>query len=385
MEEGHCSLLRAATKSKLLDIFFQRDTDDDFLRSVILCRRYAFSSLEVMGCAVRKLSPHVSKLTGLVDTSAEEVGAVFRVLGMWIDLANRDFLSAELNPILPTLSKMIGMSWIDEEDSDTIDSHRTMESEKERSDSLHESDDDGDDVILSKDAQTAPILDDIEVDIVTQAPSQGREGESEKQERSEGSERRGGEKGERREGRERESAGDFFHFQREMKKVKASLQRQRKSTNEEIDSERTMDIPKKSIFSKTSRYIWNSILTGNEEFITSVAYDLLAMSQKIQNKIPADEIATYPLSYHHGNEGTDSLKDYSLFLNDVSRWVEVLVLSSWDTAERAKVISFFILLLEKSKNIRSYYVAMGLSLGLQSSHIHRYACMCSCVCVSVSV
>ena len=125
---------------------------------------------------------------------------------------------------------------------------------------------------------------------------------------------------------------------------------------------------------KAIRYLqqiqWNLMISLNEEFISNVAVTLLSMSQRIQRKIPADDLASYPLSYKV-NAQCQNVKEYTEFLNDLCRWIEILVLSSPDPAERAKIVTFFIFLMDKSKDLRSYSVCMGVYMGLTSSPIQR--------------
>ncbi len=280
---------------------------------------------------MRQLGMHVNRITGCLDTSSPEVESALRVLWLWAKIARRDFHSAELNPILPTLTKMIGFSWIEEENHEAIQSDEPI--------AIFDFEEGGETI------QT-----------VDKRPVEDKSNKTKVEDRVSG----GG----------YAEGGYLSKLIAELRVVKGSHDTHKEKPDispENMASQRVF------VSKHHRRHIWASLTAANEDFIHSVAHDILTLAQESQKKIPADDLACYPLSYCV-NDSNDAIKGYSRFLNDLSRWVEVLVLSSWDPVERANVISFFILLIQRSISIRSYFVAMGLSIGLQSTSIQRFVC-----------
>ena len=107
-------------------------------------------------------------------------------------------------------------------------------------------------------------------------------------------------------------------------------------------------------------------------FLDKLGDQFVLWTHQMQTRLSPHEIATYPLSYSSGTQ-SPLLLSYSSFVNDVSRWVEVIVLSEWEAKERAKMVEFFVLLLEKLVERRCFLVCMGVAMGLQSSHVDRCA------------
>ena len=108
----------------------------------------------------------------------------------------------------------------------------------------------------------------------------------------------------------------------------------------------------------------------DKENVNKIAEHFLIWSYQMFTRLSPSELATYPL-----NVGSDTvtpqLSLFSNFLNDIHRWVEVLVLSDWDAKDRARTIEMFILLGEALLQKRCYLVAIGVTFGLQSAHILR--------------
>ena len=140
-------------------------------------------------------------------------------------------------------------------------------------------------------------------------------------------------------------------------------------------------------------HFWFLFQSLDEDWIVSISSELLSRSQKLQRDIPISDLANFPLKYKCDASSSDPLKAYNNFLNDLCRWVEILSISSWDAAERAKAVSFAILLLSRSKDMKNYHACLGILMGLLSNHVQRfvqstlsrYMCVCVCVCVCVLV
>ncbi len=114
----------------------------------------------------------------------------------------------------------------------------------------------------------------------------------------------------------------------------------------------------------------HSFLFFQKAFTDNFADHFLIWTHQMQTRLSPHEIATYPLSYSSGTQ-SPLLLSYSSFVNDVSRWVEVIVLSEWEAKDRAKNVEFFISLMEKLMTRRCYLACMGVGVGLQSAFISR--------------
>ena len=113
-----------------------------------------------------------------------------------------------------------------------------------------------------------------------------------------------------------------------------------------------------------------SFLFFQNPFADLFADHFLIWTHQMQTRLSPHEIAAYPLSYSAGTQ-SPLLLSYSSFVNDVSRWVEVIVLSEWDGRERARHIEFFVCLMERLMERRGYLACMGVGVGLQSAHVAR--------------
>jgi hypothetical protein len=108
----------------------------------------------------------------------------------------------------------------------------------------------------------------------------------------------------------------------------------------------------------------------NDDCLSFFSRDLLFLSRRKQWRVSARDLASYPLTYKL-NQTSHAMKEASQFLNDLSRWTEVLVLSCWDAVDRGKMLSFLIHLADRSRQIHSYFIAIGVVMGLLSSHVQR--------------
>ncbi len=123
--------------------------------------------------------------------------------------------------------------------------------------------------------------------------------------------------------------------------------------------------------------LWSLFLSNDEEWIFTLSVELLARSQKLQRDIPISDLADYPLKYKSDVSPSEALRVFNNYLNDVSRWVEVVTLCSWDAGERAKCVSFVVSLLGMCREMKNYHVCLGLMMGLLSPHVQRYYLMLS--------
>jgi hypothetical protein len=278
---------------------FEHDVDEFFIQTILICRKYIFSSLDIFGYAIQLLIPHFNKESELLNDTEQIVQSVFRVLCIWISIDSSDFVSPELSALLPTLTHMLGFDEIE---------------------------------IFGGEMMSNPSMLPIS------------------------------------------NVGTKNYIQIFKQKLIHSLhlskEAQALQTGEGLQSTRAKAI-------RTLHQIqWGYMLNLNEDFINNVSVALLSTTQRIQKKIAADELVSYPLSYK-ANVQSPNIKEYTEYLNDICRWVEILVLSSADSSERAKVITFFIFLLDKSRELRSYSVCMGIYMGLSSSPVQRYIFYCS--------
>jgi hypothetical protein len=136
------------------------------------------------------------------------------------------------------------------------------------------------------------------------------------------------------------------------------------------------EVPK-SILSRSSlSVIWGHIMdtpsSSALSFASKFTRHLLFRSQCLQKRISCQDLSCYPLSYKSESATCSEIKDFTTFLCDLARWVEVMVLSSWDATERAKVLTFLIWIVDQSKASFNFYGAFGLILGLQSPHLARF-------------
>jgi hypothetical protein len=108
----------------------------------------------------------------------------------------------------------------------------------------------------------------------------------------------------------------------------------------------------------------------NVKFIEPIAAHLLVWSHQIQRVISPLDLATFPLSAKE-NISQSAYKFVSQFLNDLSKWVEIHILSHVELKDRVASLNFFLLLLEKLKLKKCYSCCLGILLGVQSKQIER--------------
>lgn len=138
------------------------------------------------------------------------------------------------------------------------------------------------------------------------------------------------------------------------------------------------EVPK-SILSRWSlSVIWSHIMdtasSSALSFASKLTRHLLFYSQTLQKRICCQDLSCYPLSYKSESATCSEIKEFTTFLCDLARWVEMMVLSSWDAMERAKILTFLIWVVDRSKASFNFYGAFGLILGLQSPHLARLGC-----------
>jgi hypothetical protein len=114
-----------------------------------------------------------------------------------------------------------------------------------------------------------------------------------------------------------------------------------------------------------------SFFSGSES-PNAIAAHFLLWSKQIQRNISESDLILYPIAYKNGVPPESPIAVFTTFLNDLSRWAEVLVLAEWEPADRAKRLEFFISLLESLMAMRCYSVCMGVVMGLCSAHIERF-------------
>ena len=104
--------------------------------------------------------------------------------------------------------------------------------------------------------------------------------------------------------------------------------------------------------------------------IGSISDHFLLWTFQMLTRLSPSELASYPLIYG-SDRVSPQLSLFMNFLNDIHRWVEVLVLSDWDAKDRAKTIEFFISLADDLLQKRCFVVSIGVTFGLQSAQIAR--------------
>jgi hypothetical protein len=108
-----------------------------------------------------------------------------------------------------------------------------------------------------------------------------------------------------------------------------------------------------------------------KENAKEIANHFLIWTFQMFSRLSPSDLASYPLS-SVADDVAPQLSLFSNFLNDIHRWVEVLVLSDWDAKDRGKTIEFFISLADALQHTRCYLASIGVTFGLQSVHISRF-------------
>jgi hypothetical protein len=107
--------------------------------------------------------------------------------------------------------------------------------------------------------------------------------------------------------------------------------------------------------------------------IDVVAEHFLIFFIRLQKEISEDELFSFPIQYSSSNTSTvrTHLSAINSFINDLSRWAELVVLSRWNAEDRAGILQYLISLAERLEAKQCFPACMGITMGLSSPHIER--------------
>ena len=161
------------------------------------------------------------------------------------------------------------------------------------------------------------------------------------------------------------------YFPRLMEKVASYLKRKTKiSLN--LPTDPMADVPFYSTGNSIGiiRSAAESFFSGSES-VNTIASHFFIWATQMQRRISDLDLLLYPIAYKNGVPTESPISTFTTFLNDVSRWVEVSILSEWEVVDRVTRVEFFISLLASLVSLRNYSVCLGVVMGLSSPHIER--------------